>query len=340
MHNELNNILNGINNQFGINSTTPGYVCVVHNDQDIVFSHSEGLGDDQGAQLSPDSTFRIASITKQFTAVAILQLIDAGKLTVDAKISNILSDLPDYCLDITIHHLLTHTSGLHDYDSATNLDSLKRFVDQDVVITLRQFNNLEFIPGSSYHYSNAGYCLLALVIAEISGMSYKEYLKNNIFDKTNMHNAQVGTDPDITNRVFGYSWDNSTWVRHDQDTFTHTEGDGGIYASALNLTKWQNALYKNISLTSESSLGSMTTPHTPTNYDSESYGYGIAITSINDTPCYLHHGVSSGFENALFYLPKYQISVALLSNMKHPEFNTITLGKKIISNYLRYQRSS
>ncbi len=328
------NILKEVESLFDLSANNPGYVCLIHNDDKVPFSQCVGKLDDLDKGLSEESVFRIASLTKQFTAAAILQLVDTGKLTLDTKIRTVLTDIPLYCEDITIHHLLTHTSGLRDYEGAKNLDATKKFVDQDVLDVLNLFDDLEFKPGTSYHYSNAGYCLLALVIAKVSGTSYKEYLKTNIFEKADMTTAQVGTDLDVTNRVYGYSWGGTKWDEHDQDIFTHTEGDGGIYASAIDLIKWQSALYEKNLIISEASIALMTSGHTPTNYEGEDYGYGIAVTTINSATCYLHHGVSSGFENALFYLPEYKTSIVILSNMKHPEFNTISLGKKLVSSYL------
>ncbi len=292
------------------------------------------MQDELNTPITRDSVFRIASITKQFTATAILQLVETKSITLETKISTILHGLPSYCSNITIHHLLTHTSGLRDYEDTVNIDKSNIFDDHAVLGALNQFIDLEFEPGSSYHYSNAGYCILAVILAQITGMSYKEYLKKNVFDASNMQSAQVGTLPDLINRVYGYSWEGNTWTENDQAAFTHTEGDGGIYASAIDLIKWQSALYEKNLIISEASLALMTSGHTPTNYEGEDYGYGIAVTTINSATCYLHHGVSSGFENALFYLPEYKTSIVILSNMKHPEFNTISLGKKLISSYL------
>ncbi|MEO5691384.1 MAG: serine hydrolase domain-containing protein [Candidatus Saccharimonadales bacterium] len=334
MNKQMESILQRIEVEYNLSSTTPGYACIVHKDGRKVFERCSGKQDETRRSLSEESVFRIASITKQFTAAAILQLVEQRKVSLQQNITTIIPELPTYCEGINFHHLLTHTSGIRNYDGAKNLDTVAPFSDTDVLYALNQFGDLEFESGSSYRYSNAGYCLLALAIAKISGTSYKEYLKKNIFEVASMQSAQVGTVPEITNRVYGYSWEKDNWAEHDQDTFTHTEGDGGIYASANELIKWQTALYEKKSMISESTLELMTTSHTATNYEGEEYGYGVAVTTINPVRCYLHHGVSSGFENALFYIPDLRTSIVLLSNIRHPGFNTMPLGKKIISSYL------
>lgn len=334
MDEKISTALMDIENSYDLNLASPGFVCFIQNEDDIVYTRSTGVQDDMHTPLSPESVFRIASITKQFTAAAILQLVDQTKISLQTPIVDVLPDFPEYGKAITIHQLLTHTSGIRDYEDFTDIDVVE-FRDQNALEVLNKFDDLEFAPGSKYHYSNTGYCILALVIAKISGTSYAQYMKSNIFAPAAMKDAQVGTEPQISRRVYGYSWASDGWTKHDQDTFTHTEGDGGIYASAAELVRWQNALHSKKTILSDTALRLMTTSHTATNYKGEDYGYGIAITTIDATRCYLHHGVSSGFENALFYLPEQKCSIVLLSNMRHENFNAISLGKQIVSQYLR-----
>lgn len=336
MRRKINDIFTDIEQRFGVDMQSPGYVCLIQDNDKHVYTRSIGVERVQSSALSLRSSFRIASITKQCTAVAILQLAEKAKLSIDAKVIDVLPDFPPYAKEVTIHHLLTHTAGIRDYEASPVAINLPhKFLDTDVLEVLKQFNDLEFTAGSNYHYSNGGYCLLALIVARVSGCSYAEYVKQNIFDAVGMECTQVGTKPDIRNRVYGYVWSKGCWTPCDQDIFTHTEGDGGVYASVVDLAKWQAALYSTKNLLSGESLQLMTTRHTPTNYSGEDYGYGIAITAIDSSLCYLHHGVSSGFENALLYLPREQLTIALLSNMRHQQFNAVPIVKQVAAEYVQ-----
>lgn len=326
---EITNVIDSYN----LSSNTPGFAFVVARSNTVIHEHFTGQSNPTHSLITADSKFRIASITKQFTAAAILQLIEAGKLELSTPITTILVKLGPYADGVTIKHMLTHTSGLPDYEDIANEASPDSFTDEDVYQVLCNVSTLDFEPGSAYHYSNTAYCLLAVAVRILSGLSFKDYLETNIFPPAGMTDASVGA-PSGTNRVYGFSPGGDGWVLHDQSKFTTTQGDGGIYASVNDLVQWQQNLYQNKTIITPRSLELMCQPYVQTNYAAESYGFGIALTTVAGETCFLHHGTSSGFENALFYLPELDISMVILANFSGTDLNTITLGKQIITNHL------
>ncbi len=326
--------LQKIVDEFSLGNNTPGFICLGMSSQRNLIEYSVGSRNEQKDPITNTSNFRIASITKQFTAVAILQLIEKGQLTLSTTVCEVFTDFPTYGQQVTIKHLLTHTSGLLDYEELAVQKEGAEITDYDVLQIMLAQDHLIFTPGTSYHYSNTGYCILAQIVENVSGSTYEAYLSTNVFPQAEMHTAKLGAALETAERVYGYSKVDGEWQMNDQGAFTATNGDGGIYASAEDLMNWQKNLYEKQTLITHKNLTLMTTPHIRTNYAGEDYGFGIAVTTLNKEVCYLHHGVSTGFETALFYLPNRKVSLAILSNTSGTTLNAISLGKEIIVNHL------
>ena len=326
--------INDVASLYSLNSNSPGIACLIQKSDDVLYQSYIGYKDSSRNLITKDSKFRIASITKQFTAAAVLQLVERGSIHVDSYINTVMKDLGPCTELITIHQLLTHTSGIPDYEDFVHVQTGFNFSDADVYSEMSKDYKLNFEPGSSYSYSNTGYCLLAEVVRIVSGMSFKDYVESNVFPAGGMTNATVGpsNSPD---RVYGFAAAESGWIFNDQSIFSSTHGDGGIYASVTDLVNWQQNLYQNLRVITQHSLKTMTTPYILTNYANEFYGYGIAVTEIAGETCYIHHGTSTGFENALFYIPNLKTSVALLANFNGTDLNIITVGKQLIEGNIQ-----
>lgn len=331
--------ISDLTTRYSLNTGTPGFALLIKKSEKIIYEHCLGHRDTEQNPITLKSKFRIASITKQFTAVSILKLIERGELQLDTPITTIMRDLGAFADPITIKHMLTHTSGLPDYEDTANNASGLPFTDENVYVEMSKAGRLLFKPGTAYRYSNSAYCLLALIVTELTGMSYKEYLETQILPLAKINDASLGPTFDAI-RVYGFAKAEVGWTLDDQSKFTSTQGDGGIYASVTDLISWQENLYRDQNIINAESLSLMTTPYIQTNYAGESYGFGIAITTIAGETCYLHHGTSTGFENALFYLPKFKISLALLANFSGTALNTIIVGKQIITNHITALKSA
>jgi len=266
---------------------------------------------------TPATDYRLASVTKQFTAASILLLAQDRRLNLDDHVREWLPSLPETDDAITIRHLLTHTGGLIDYEDIMPDDLTVQLRDIDVLRLLEKERRVYFAPGSDYRYSNGGYAMLALIVERASGKTFQEFLRERIFEPLGMHNtlAYVQEGPPVPNRAYGYTESsNGVWERTDQSLTSAVLGDGGIYTSIDDLAKWDAALYDNRLLSDESRRLAFT-PWTKTDDAQVRYGFGWRITGET----LWHSGESVGFRNVIVRYPQRHLTVIVLSNRNDPE---------------------
>jgi len=266
--------------------------------------------------VTPETNFRLASVSKQFTAAGILLLSEQGKLRLDDRLAQWLPSLPPATHAVTLRHSLTHTSGLIDYEDVMPPTQTTQLGDRDVLRLLESQDRTYFAPGTGYRYSNSGYVLLGLVIEQVSGQTFTEFLRQRIFEPLGMRNtvAHVESRTVVPNRAYGYSVESGRWVRTDQSPTSATLGDGGIYSSIDDLARWDQALYDHRLLRSES-LTAAFSPATATDDSSVAYGFGWRITGET----LWHSGESIGFRNVLIRYPQRRVTVIVLTNRNDPE---------------------
>lgn len=295
----------------------PGASVLVVLDGRTVVSRAFGMADlEAGIAAGPSTNYRLASVTKQFTATAILLLVEDGKLGLDDKVRRWLPVPPPATDTITVRHLLTHTSGLIDYEDIIPDDTTRQLRDADVLRLLSTQNRTYFAPGTDYRYSNSGYALLALIVERASGESFQEFLRDRIFQPLGMRHtlAYVEGGPAVPERAYGYSEVEGGWQRTDQSLTSAVLGDGGIYSSIDDLAKWDAALYDD-RLLGDASRSLAFTAHTATDDPDVRYGFGWRITG--DTVW--HSGETMGFRNVIVRYPKRRLTVVILSNRDDPE---------------------
>ena len=286
---------------------------LVYEKGEIVFQSSNGLRSiDPIDSLTLNSQFRLASVSKQFTSVAVMKLKQEGKLDYDQKVSSILNDFPHD--NITIKHLLQHTSGIADYIKIINQNyvpqnSTKRnILGNNEILDIFYNSNpkLKFQPGEKYEYSNTGYLVLASIVEEVSKQHFREFLKENIFDPLNMNNTLLysykeGYDSDMPNRVFGYSLneDKDGYELNDYHIVNDVRGDGGIYSTINDLFKWNMALldYK---VVPKKLLDEAWRVGTLNNGEDFGYGYGWVIGERTKPKSVFHSGGWVGFVTYLY----------------------------------------
>jgi CubicO group peptidase (beta-lactamase class C family) len=295
----------------------PGASVLVLRDGQPVVRASYGLAElETGRPATPETNYRLASMTKQFTAASILLLAEDGRLTLDDGVHTWLPSLPKAAETITIRQLLTHTSGLIDYEDVIP-DSFKaQLHDADVLRLLATQDRTYFRPGTGYRYSNSGYALLALIVQRASVTSFAKFLRERIFQPLDMTNTVAHEDgiSTVHHRAFGYTHDASRWRRTDQDQTSAVLGDGGIYSSIDDLAKWDAALYDD-RLLQPSSLRAAFTPATHTDDPAIEYGYGWRITGET----LWHSGESVGFRNVIVRYPNRRMTVVVMTNRNEPE---------------------
>ena len=286
---------------------------LVYEKGEIVFQSSNGLRTiDPIDSLTLNSQFRLASVSKQFTSVAVMKLKQEGKLDYNQKVSSILNDFPHD--NITIKHLLQHTSGIADYikiisQNYVPQNSTKRdILGNNEILDIFYNSNpkLKFQPGEKYEYSNTGYLILASIVEEVSKQHFREFLKENIFDPLNMNNTLLysykeGYDSDIPNRVFGYSLNEEKdgYELNDYHVVNDVRGDGGVYSTINDLFKWNMALldYK---VVPKKLLDEAWRVGTLNNGEDFGYGYGWVIGERTKPKSVFHSGGWVGFVTYLY----------------------------------------
>jgi|SRR5687768_10573500 len=293
----------------------PGASVLVLGDGRAVVRRAYGLADlDAKTPATPATNYRLASVTKQFTAGAILALIEDDRITLDDPVRRWLPSLPAATDTITIRHLLTHTSGLVDYEDVMAEGTTEQIHDADVLRLLESQDRTYFAPGSKYQYSNSAYALLALIVERASGQSFAAFLRERIFAPLGMRDTVAFEEgiSTVSNRAFGHTFEDGTWKRTDQSTTSAVLGDGGIYSSIDDLAKWDAALY-------DQRFADAFVPRTPTNTPNVEYGFGWRISRHRGERMVGHSGETRGFRNVLLRFPDRRLTVIVLTNRNHPE---------------------
>ena len=308
----------------------PGAAVLVIRDGLPVFRRAYGLADlERGVAATPATNYRLASLTKQFTAAAVLLLAEDGRLSLDDRVRSWLPSLPAAADAVTVRELLTHTAGLIDYEDLIPADATQQVHDADVLRLLAGANRTYFTPGSAYRYSNSGYALLALVVERASGESFAQFLRERLFAPLGMAGTlayEAGVS-EVPRRAFGYSAAGGGWRRTDQSLTSAVLGDGGVYSSIDDLAKWDAALYDSRLLPQEL-LQQAFRPATATDDRQVAYGFGWRITGET----LWHSGETLGFRNVIVRWPRRHFTVIVLTNRDEPEPYQLALA--IASLYL------
>jgi CubicO group peptidase (beta-lactamase class C family) len=300
----------------------PGASLLILRDGQPFVRKSYGFANlDERTATTPETNFRLASVSKQFTAAAILLLAEDGKLDLDDPLHKWFPRLPDAAKDMTIRQVLSHMSGLIDYEDVIPAEMTAQLHDADVLRILETQNRTYFPPGKGYRYSNSGYALLALIVGKASGKDFATFLKERIFTPLGMTNT-VAYEQGIStvkHRAFGYSEERGAWSQTDQSQTSAVLGDGGIYSSIDDLAKWDAALYDDRLLSARSRALAFT-PVTDTDDSTVRYGMGWRITQepIGGRTLW-HSGETVGFRNVIIRYPEQRFTIVLLSNRNDPE---------------------
>ena len=295
---------------------SPGASVLVVRRGATVLSRSYGLADlDAKTPATSATNYRLASLTKQFTATAIMLLKEDGRLRYDDAITKYLPELPQSASGVTIRMLLTHTSGLWAYEDFVPDSQTTQVHDADVPALIAHADSTYFLPGSAYRYSNTGYALLALIVERVSGKRFASFLSDRIFTPLGM-SGTVAYEPGIStvrNRAIGYTVDTTGIRRTDQSSTSAVLGDGGVYSSLDDLAKWDAALDAH-TLVSESDQREAWTSAVTTRGAPVGYGFGWFVDSASDGVRLRHHGETSGFTNAILKIPSRRLTIVILTN--------------------------
>jgi CubicO group peptidase (beta-lactamase class C family) len=292
-----------------------GAAVLVIDDGKVIFQQTYGLADAQNnTPVTSKTNFRIASITKQFTATAIMLLVDDGKLSLDDTLDKFFPGFPAYGKHITVRQVLNHRSGLPDYEDLIPENTTLQVHDLDVLKMILATDEPLFTPGTDYKYSNTGYTLLGLIVEQVADQPFHSFVKDRIFKPCKMGKSVLyvqGLNA-VPTRAFGHARQDDTWTRDDQSLTSAVRGDGGIYSSIDDLAKWIDALDHN-SLLSKDAYKDMFTP-VPTDDETLAYGFGWRIDTYQDEYRVHHTGGTRGFSLCLQRFPNRQAAVIVLIN--------------------------
>jgi CubicO group peptidase (beta-lactamase class C family) len=267
---------------------------------------------------TPKTIFQIASLTKAFTAVSVMQLQEKGRLSISDPICEYLENCPEGWQPITIRHLLTHTSGIPNYTSLPDYEKNAAVIatNEEIVQRIKD-KPLDFAPGEKYKYNNSGYRMLGMIIEKCSGISYGEYLRENIFTPLEMKNSGFDSGRKILkNRAAGYALDDDLVINAKAVDPVNVFSEGGIYSTVEDLLLWDQSLYTE-KLLSKKSLGEIFTP------EKNNYGYGWNITKLFDRREISHSGQNFGFASHIKRFPDDRMTIIVLSNNQMTDAQTI-----------------
>jgi CubicO group peptidase (beta-lactamase class C family) len=317
----------------------PGAAALVAQDGKILFEEGRGMADlEHDVPVTPETKFRIGSITKQFTAAAILKLQEEGKLNVNDKLAKFIPDFPRGD-EVTLRHLLTHTSGIHSYTSKPDFMS---GVTNPVTITdlINSFKGdpFDFDPGTKWAYDNSGYLLLGYIVEKVSGESYGDFLRENFFEPLGMTNTGVyRSGAPISHEALGYAFKDGKFGRAINWDMSWAGGAGALYSTVEDLYRWNEGIFDGKVL-SEASLAAAFTPVRVSENEEKSdsgYGFGWAIVETRGLREISHSGGLDGFSSFLMRIPSAHFTVAVLANSSSaPKILPADLARKIMEIYL------
>jgi CubicO group peptidase (beta-lactamase class C family) len=301
----------------GFDRDDPGAAVGVFRNGEVLFQAGYGLADlDRGTRIDPDTAFHIASCGKQMTAVAILMLVEAGKLDLDKPAAKYLPEMRGWAGKVTLRQLLHHVGGIPDtYEALKEQGGVP--TGTDALKLLARWKRLDFPPGTQFAYSDAGYDILGTLIRRVSGRTYPEFLEERIFRPAGMRNTFV-YDPErlqTAKRVLGYDRAfGGRWTLDDDSPLNLLYGSGGVYSTVADLARYDRALFGD-HLIKPASLAAMFEPYVLADGTVVPYGFGWYLTAdAFGEPYYAHSGNWLGFTAYYLHFPKDGLAVAVLSN--------------------------
>jgi D-alanyl-D-alanine carboxypeptidase len=294
----------------------PGLSLAVVKDGKMVLAKGYGLANvELNVPTTPETVYEIGSVTKQFTATAVMMLAEEGKVGLDDKITKYLSGLPEVWKQITVRNLLTHTSGLRNVQFVPDFARLRRTPgSQEKLVGLLAPLPLQFDPGSKWQYSNTGYQLLGWIIEKTSGMSYDKFLQERIFTPLDMRATQVNDlGKIIKNRAAGYTLRAGTLQNGGYVDMSWPFSAGAIVSTVVDLAKWNLALDER-KLLKAPSYQEMWTPVTLKDGQTHGYGFGWSLEKTNGRPTVGHGGSIDGFRSFVVRYPEERLGIIVLAN--------------------------
>jgi CubicO group peptidase (beta-lactamase class C family) len=309
----------------------PGLSLAVIKNGQIVLARGYGLANvEHQVPVKPETIFQSGSMGKQFTATAVMMLVEEGKLSLDDKITKYFPDGPEAWRNITVRHLLTHTSGMTDYPR--DFDRRRDYTEDELYQRIKTVP-LAFQPGEKWSYSNLAYIMLGILIHQVSGKFYGDFLQERVFKPLGMSTARVISETDIVpNRAAGYrsvngQLKNQNWV----SPSLNTTADGALYLTIFDMAKWDAALYTD-KLLKKSSLEEMWTPVKLNDGKTHPYGFGWFIAERRGRRIVEHSGSWQGFKSHIARYIDDKLTVVVFANQARANPGKLVHGVAALFN--------
>jgi CubicO group peptidase (beta-lactamase class C family) len=303
----------------------PGLSLVVIKDGQIILAKGYGLANvEHQVPVKPETIFQSGSVGKQFTATAVMMLVEEGKIGLNDRIGKYFTDAPESWKDITVRHLLTHTSGTTDYPKDFDF---RRDYTEDELLKRAASIPLAFQPGEKWSYSNLGYVMLGILVSKVTGTFYGDFIQERIFRPLGMSTARIISEADIIpNRAAGYrlangDLKNQQWV----SPALNTTGDGSLYLTALDMAKWDVALYGE-KILKRSSLEQMWTAVKLNDGKTHPYGFGWGLDEMRGHRIIGHGGAWQGFKSHIARYVDDKLTIVVFANLVQANVQTIVQG--------------
>lgn len=337
---------------------SPGLAVLIRENGRTTFERGFGVADlHSNRPIDSRTNFRLASCTKQFTAMAIMLLVHDGKLRYNDHLTDVFPKFPAYGKTITIRNLLNHTSGLPDYESLmeqspdrARWSDTHQIHDDEVLNLLETSRQGKFAPGTQWSYSNSGYVVLGMVVAKVSGKSFPDFLHDRIFAPLGMSHtlAFVNGTNQVPNRVYGHSREGNRFIQTDQSSTSATLGDGGVYSNLEDLARWDAALAHHTLLSASEMQAALTpvklldgsTPGwsgDPGDSDPQAgkpvlYGFGWFLDDYQGKRRMWHYGETTGFRTLIERFTQSHLTIVILCNRS--DLDPQSFASKIADLYL------
>lgn len=334
-----------------LENQSPGGSIIIAKEGNIIYNQSYGKASiELDVDMTNANVYRIASLSKQFTAIAILKLVEQGKLALTDDITKYIEEYPTQDHIITIEHLLTHTSGIKDYLNIDRFTEAFRRNDMSPKEIIDFFKNepMNFEPGTQYKYSSSGYIILGRIIETISGMSYEDYMNKHVFSPANLNNTRYGSTTDIIkNRVSGYKNNSSGYKNANYLSMTLPYAAGSLVSTTEDLFKWNQALVM-CKIVSSKTINAAYSPYMFESGKQSLHGYGWEIGNVQGIKAVKHSGGINGFSTYAISIPEKNIYVAILTNCENVQnidiiatkLAAVAMGKPYELNEITQSKSS
>jgi CubicO group peptidase (beta-lactamase class C family) len=319
----------------------PGVSLAVCRDGQIIKATGYGLANvELDISMTPETVLQTGSVGKQFTSMAIMMLLEEGKLGLDEKIPKYIRESPAVWKDVTVRELLTHTSGIPDYGSEEALkkgvvDLRKDYTEEQLIQAFAKMP-MAFAPGEKWSYSNTGYVLLGIIIRQVTGEFYGDFLQERIFRPLGMTSTQIISEADIVpHRSGGYrlvkgQLRNQEWV----SPTLNTTADGALYTNVLDLAKWDAALYTT-KLVKQSSFDQMWSPVKLNDGKTYPYGFGWALGFRHGHKVVAHNGAWQGFTMSIDRYLDDRLTIIVMTNLDSDDSKPEKIVKEVADIYLK-----